>query len=280
MHMAPGDSLLGRVWREIQRGTLTVIAIDKVKSLFAVNRPKNDKYIDLGSAKLQLKQDEESRAAQSVAEYYQRLRVLMNAYSVAGTFLVESKTAAGAKVYMAPLAVLLNYCDAALRHATDFQVGVDWVKQRDEQCRARVVELSRQKWPVANNGLWERPSSEPIRSRNLCGCSLRIELSCRSGPSQTQPCLTVPTVVVLRSLGLPGRFGERPSVRSGTTTGGVRRTALISMAVMSCWLTTSPAVPRHTIVCYARTVRALAALARKVRCIVRVRPAVSSRQRL
>ena len=49
---------------------------------------------------------------------------------------------------MAPLATLLNYCDAALRHATDFQAGVDWVKHRDEQCRAGVVELSRQQWPI------------------------------------------------------------------------------------------------------------------------------------
>ena len=104
--------LLGRVWREIQRGsTLTVIAIDKVKSFFAVNRPKNDKFIDLGSAKLQLRQ-EDTRAAQSVAEYYQRLRVLSNAYSVAGTFQVESKMSAGTKVLMARPSTLLNYCDA------------------------------------------------------------------------------------------------------------------------------------------------------------------------
>ena len=172
VHMSPSDSLLGRVWREIQRGTLTVIAIDKVKSLFAVNKPKNDRFIDLGAAKLQLRHDDDSRVAQSVAEYYQRLRVLMNAYSVAGAFSVESKITAGAKVLMAPLAVLLNYCDATLRHATDFQAGVDWVKYRDEQCRARVVELSRQQWPIGEafekayqeqELMWLQP---PSRKRN------------------------------------------------------------------------------------------------------------------
>ena len=120
VHMAPSDALLGRVWRELQRGTLTVIAVDKVKSLFASNRPKNDRYIDLGSAKLQIRPEDDSRAAQSVAEYYQRLRVLINAYTVAGTFQIESRANKGSKVIMAPLGVLLDYCDAAFRHATEF----------------------------------------------------------------------------------------------------------------------------------------------------------------
>ena len=42
----------------------------------------------------------------------------MNAYSVAGAFTVDFKTTAGTKVIMAPLATLLNYCDAALRLRT------------------------------------------------------------------------------------------------------------------------------------------------------------------
>ena len=148
MHMAPSDALLGRVWRELQRGTLTVIAVDKVKSLFASNRPKNDRYIDLGSAKLQIRPEDDSRAAQSVAEYYQRLRVLINAYTVAGTFQIESRANKGSKVIVAPLGVLLDYYDAAFRHATEFHAPVEWLKLRDEQCRARVVELFRQQWPL------------------------------------------------------------------------------------------------------------------------------------
>ena len=148
VYMAPSDTLLGRVWRELQRGTLTVIAVDKVKSLFAANRPKNDHFIHLGAAKLQIRPEDDSRAAQSVAEYYQRLRVLVNAYTVAGTFQTESKLNKGTKVLMAPLGALLDYCDAALRHATEFSAPVEWLKVRDEQCRARVVELSRQQWPL------------------------------------------------------------------------------------------------------------------------------------
>ena len=168
VHMAPSDTLLGRVWREMQRGTVTVIGIDKVRSLFAANRPQKDRFLDLGTAKLQLRQDEDNRAAQSVAEYYQRLRVLSNAYSIAGTFKVDSKQTPGTKVFMAPLGVLLDYCDAVLRHATDSQATVDWLKVRDEQCRARVVELARQQWPLGEafakayqeqELMWQQPPS-------------------------------------------------------------------------------------------------------------------------
>ncbi|CAE7614995.1 ddx1 [Symbiodinium sp. KB8] len=168
VHMAPSDTLLGRVWREMQRGTVTVIGIDKVRSLFAANRPQKDRFLDLGSAKLQLRPDEEARAAQSVAEYYQRLRVLCNAYTIAGTFKVDSKQTPGTKVFMAPLGVLLDYCDAVLRHATDSNATIEWLKIRDEQCRARMVELARQQWPLGEaffkayqeqELMWQQPPS-------------------------------------------------------------------------------------------------------------------------
>ena len=82
---------MGRVWREMQRGTVAVIGIDKVRSLFAATRPQKDRFLDLGTAKLQLRPDQDSRAAKSVAENYQQLRVLCNAYTIAGTFKVDSK---------------------------------------------------------------------------------------------------------------------------------------------------------------------------------------------
>ncbi|CAE7369460.1 DNMT3A, partial [Symbiodinium necroappetens] len=110
VHMAPSDTLLSRVWREMQRGTVTVIGIDKV----------------------------------------------------------DSKQTPGTKLFMAPLGVLLDYCDAVLRHATDSNATIEWLKIRDEQCRARMVELARQQWPLGEaffkayqeqELMWQQPPS-------------------------------------------------------------------------------------------------------------------------
>lgn len=146
VHMLPSDSLLGRVYRELQRATPTVISIAKVKSVYVSNVPRADRSIPIGdNIRLQLDRPQDT-PPKSVVEYYTGLRVLCNAYSIAGCYQVDSKAAAG-KVIMSPLSTNLNYCDFVLRVSCKHDLPLSVIAQRHESCRARTVELMRQGWP-------------------------------------------------------------------------------------------------------------------------------------
>ena len=95
--------------------------------------------------------------------------------------------------------VLLDYCDAVLRHATDSQATVDWLKLRDEQCRARVVELARQIGAGRSFSVGVTPDDEER--------SPRRQRSTSTGPF----------------------------ANAGMTSGAARRTVRTSTAAMFCW---------------------------------------------
>ena len=87
IHAMPSDTLLGRVYREFQRGAPTLIPAKQMQSLFRGTLPSSKEEVNLGSAiKVQ-------SAAEPVIAYYQALRVLANAYAIAGGHMVESVSA-------------------------------------------------------------------------------------------------------------------------------------------------------------------------------------------
>ena len=55
IHMLPSDALLGRIYREIQRGVPTIIPAKKIQSLFRGTLPLNREEVSLStSIKVQL----------------------------------------------------------------------------------------------------------------------------------------------------------------------------------------------------------------------------------
>ena len=153
VHYMPADTLLGRLYRECQRLTPTVIAVSKIKSLFAASKPKNDKTIQLGE-QVRLKLDQEEHIPiRSVMEYYRSLRILAYGYAIVGQHKMPSKEDPGKDVTFAPLSDNLRYPDTILRICctalSDMAPSslLDFVRARDECTRARMIELVRQGYP-------------------------------------------------------------------------------------------------------------------------------------
>ncbi|CAE7488397.1 unnamed protein product [Symbiodinium sp. CCMP2592] len=150
VHYMPCDPLLGRLYREFQRLTPTVISVFKIKSLYWAAKPHQDRTIVLGDqVKLQLDRDE-AVPVRSVMEYYRGLRILANGYAIVGQHRAPSKQMPGTEVVFAPLSDNLRYADSVLRIASscDLPAGslLEWVRARDEQTRARMIELIRTGW--------------------------------------------------------------------------------------------------------------------------------------
>ena len=146
VHMSPADTLLARVYRELARGVPTVISMSKVKSLFQAHKPNSERKIMLG-ANVTVKLDEpETVPIKSVIHYYNALRILGNAYALAGSNEVPSHADPKTRVRNCPLQVQLDYSDFVLRMAAQAEAPVSWVAERDETTRGRMVELIRQGW--------------------------------------------------------------------------------------------------------------------------------------
>ena len=147
----PADALLGRLFREIQRLTPTVIAVSKVKCLFVATKPQTDRSIQLGgNVRLHLEAEERSDV-RSVFQYYTNLKVLMFGYSIVGLRQVESKLRPSTQVAYAPLTCNMQYPEYCLRKVMETEASpagqLSWLKERDELTRSRMVELMRQSWP-------------------------------------------------------------------------------------------------------------------------------------
>ena len=149
IHAMPSDTLLGRVYREFQRGAPTLIPAKRMQSLFRGTLPSSKEEVNLGaSIKVQLASEPEP--VKSVIAYYQALRVLANAYAIAGVHLVESVVSPGKKVRFAPLDTNMNYCDFALARAAESHPvaqQLQWLEARDLHTRGKMVEFMRQGVP-------------------------------------------------------------------------------------------------------------------------------------
>ena len=99
---------------------------------------------------------------------------------------------------------------------------MEWLKLRDEQCRARVVELS------GNSGPWVRPSRKHTRSRSSCGFSLQLASARKLSPHQ----------LARHQARSPKRRGSTKDcscVRGGMTTEvALKKIARTCTRVMSC----------------------------------------------
>ncbi|CAE8723016.1 unnamed protein product [Polarella glacialis] len=147
----PADSLLGRIYREFQRNTPTVISIKKVKSLLIASRPSSERKVNSGgNVKLHLSDGvADGLSITSCVGYYWRLRILGYAHSIVGQYKASSMQTQGAQVVYASLSVNMDYADLCLKRSQVWQ-GVEplsWLRTKDEATRGRQVELMRMGWP-------------------------------------------------------------------------------------------------------------------------------------
>ena len=144
----PCDALLGRLYREAQRGQATVIPIRKVQSLAVAALPASFQRRDLGSG-IHLLLGEEPDPIMSIYGYYIGLRLLGNAYAITGQHEVPSKVQPG-NVKYSPWHVNCLYAEFCLRKVmttpmkADLQL--DWLKEKDEITRTKMVEYMRAGW--------------------------------------------------------------------------------------------------------------------------------------
>ena len=147
--LKPSDNLLGRIYRECQRGQATVIPIKRVQNLAVAALPTTRQQRDLGN-NVRLIVDAESDPVMNVYLYYMGLRVLGNAYAITGQHDVPSRAGSG-NVRFAPWEVNCMYADSCLRKVMTTPVRQDlqlqWLQSKDELTRTRMVELMRTGWP-------------------------------------------------------------------------------------------------------------------------------------
>jgi len=151
MHLMPSDSLLGRVYREFERGTMTMMPVKKAISLYLASLPCEQQLIEVGQG-VQLNIGKaDLPPIRKIARYYFGLRILANAKAITGCHRVESKLEANKHIVFAAFQPNLDYADYWLRKASAFNMAesvvLDWAKARDEETRAKEVELVRGGWP-------------------------------------------------------------------------------------------------------------------------------------
>ncbi|CAE7158869.1 DNMT3A [Symbiodinium necroappetens] len=186
VHMMPSDAVLARVYRELTRNLPTVIPLTKIRSLFQSHKPTAERRISLGGNVTVRVDEQESAPLRNVFDYYHALRVLGNAYAIAGSIEVPSQIDQGKTVRVSPFQTQLDYADFVLRMAMQWEAPLSWVKDRDEATRGRMVELMRKAHP---------------RDRRLKGCALGRTTAAKryaKGEMISEDALTLP---VQKSIG-------------------------------------------------------------------------------
>ena len=152
-YMQPADALVARLYREMKRGTASLIDIRKVKALIHAAAPEITHHVALDDKTSFMVHEGRSatRDIHSVAAYYFGLCILGYAYAYAGPDQVPSMISKGTMVVNCPLNVNLNYADRALRLtgklALRESASLQWLQARDVATRACMIGLMRQGWP-------------------------------------------------------------------------------------------------------------------------------------
>ena len=178
MFLAPADPLVSRLYREFRSVTPTLIAVERVKSVYMSNDANPAKRVALAGGLLSftVEGQEDTEVVNSVASYYFALRILANASAKAGNYQVESKKEKGTKVIFAPLDTNLDYADMAFRMALKQNLGswdtLKWIEERDRHCRGLMLISMRMGWAQGEalekaqhdtQIRWSPPASHPGR---------------------------------------------------------------------------------------------------------------------
>lgn len=178
MFLAPADPLVSRLYREFRSVTPTLIAVERVKSVYMSNDANPAKRVALAGGLLSftVEGQEDTEVVNSVASYYFALRILANASAKAGNYQVESKKEKGTKVIFAPLDTNLDYADMAFRMALKQNLGswdtLKWIEERDRHCRGLMLISMRMGWAQGEalekaqhdtQIRWSPPASQPSR---------------------------------------------------------------------------------------------------------------------
>ena len=147
-YLTPADTIQAKVFRQIRKGTSTLIRINTVQSIYMCYKPENEERIPLGQGfEVRRKENGEVRL-RNVVDYYEGLRILGYAYAKAGNFRVKGQE--GTSVTYSPLDVNLDYADKALRtaHLTGKppHLMLQWLTDVDHLTRGTMVHLMRQGW--------------------------------------------------------------------------------------------------------------------------------------
>ena len=141
-HLELADSLRGRIWHEFSKRTLSVIEVNRVKSLLAQSSPSVSETVKLqdtsrGALSLSSARDPET-PVRDVVSYYFGLRILINARSFCGNFVAKGPDGREARFFS--LSEGRDYADSCLRDATQYGQGsVTWLHHNDMLTRGKMA---------------------------------------------------------------------------------------------------------------------------------------------
>ena len=143
MHLVPSDQLLARLYREFQKGTPTIIPVEKSKSAFVAGQPRTEESVPVGrNVSLHLNESRDPQV-RSIVDYYWCLRILAYAVARTGNYQVKDPNDGTKMILYAPLSTNLDYADEALRkaltHNQDQQKATGWRRERDLLTRGIMV---------------------------------------------------------------------------------------------------------------------------------------------
>ena len=187
MWMDPADPIVNRLWREFRQNCPSLIAVNRVRSIYADRNPNPEKKVTIGGGLVvTLAGKEQHETIKDIAQYYFGLRILANASAKAGNYEFDSKAEQGKKVVFAPLDVNIDYADHAFRMALE-QTGtpwavLKWLEKRDHQTRGLMCNLMRSGYPQGEALALAMEKQElkwgsPLPGQNQGGQSIRRDRS-------------------------------------------------------------------------------------------------------
>ncbi|CAE7251191.1 unnamed protein product, partial [Symbiodinium sp. KB8] len=149
-HLEPADSLRARIFREFRRKSLTVLEIKKIKSVLSSTSPASQEQVTLqGSVTLHFAK-ETLQSINTIIDYYFGLRVLANAWAMAGNYLVTDPDSVERR--MIKLDDALNYADGCLRDTVQFGGGsLAWLQKNDTLTRGLMASKVHRGWSAGQS---------------------------------------------------------------------------------------------------------------------------------
>ncbi len=144
-YLTGADGLTARQFREFRGKCHTVLSMSKVKALAWDRRPNETKRERVGEMVIEMNQPTQY-TIRTVFEYYWALRIIAHTWAYCGNFEVESAVTPSKKVLYVSLGDALSYADECLRLTMEhgpIKGQLEWLRDRDEATRGKVVILAR-----------------------------------------------------------------------------------------------------------------------------------------